>query len=450
MLDQVTDAVMRQLGLSPHDNKIIATERTAPDGSRILGFYSEQTGNAYINDPENDSIRELVVTAGHEASHAIDYQGDIENSTFEDRRDNNLYAENFGENLASYADFALSANDYDAVALSNDHASNDSALTRSNVATFSTLDHEKGDFYCINSYSCYGDITEKAFISSQTISVPIKILTNYQIREKVAVDGSLVGFEAYNPESKNIVVMKAEELSGFVQIVESVPVIGSFIENMSIAEHISSNSISELYDDGYRQGVTNAWLNYLSDPDTYFEAAAGFVIGSSVSKVLRYSKAADNIDFGSARRAYLNERYGRTGDLNYDITLRGYLEKVDSLDVSTNPGQAVFYSGWNPAGVSNRKLAEAFSLNKGWTILEQTPGGKWLNQEKLYGSDRWATDLLAPVDADRVWTKLSQQYANGVQNSATAFVNGAKQNRVFYKYEYPILQKNKIDIDFRD
>jgi filamentous hemagglutinin len=64
MLDQVTDAVMRQLGLSPHDNKIIATERTAPDGSRILGFYSEQTGNAYINDPENDSIRELVVTAG--------------------------------------------------------------------------------------------------------------------------------------------------------------------------------------------------------------------------------------------------------------------------------------------------------------------------------------------------------------------------------------------------
>lgn len=57
---------------------------------------------------------------------------------------------------------------------------------------------------------------------------------------------------------------------------------------------------------------------------------------------------------------------------------------------------------------------------------------------------------MAPEDADKVWAKLSQKYAEGVEESATAFVNGAKDDRVFYKYEYPILQKNNISIDFKE
>ncbi len=150
----------------------------------------------------------------------------------------------------------------------------------------------------------------------------------------------------------------------------------------------------------------------------------------------------------NVRRTYLNNKYGRTGNLNYDITLRGYLEKVNSLDVSSNPGEAVFYSGWNPSGVSNRKLGEAL-LVKRWTTLEQTPGGKWLDQEKLYGSPKRG-DFLDPKDADKVWARLSQNYALGVKKSTTAFVNGADPERVFYKYEYPILKDNNIKIDFRD
>ncbi len=66
-----------------------------------------------------------------------------------------------------------------------------------------------------------------------------------------------------------------------------------------------------------------------------------------------------------ARRAYLNEKFGRSGDINYDITLRGYLERVDSLGVSSRPGEAVFYSGWNPAGVSIRALQQIRALGSG-------------------------------------------------------------------------------------
>lgn len=161
------------------------------------------------------------------------------------------------------------------------------------------------------------------------------------------------------------------------------------------------------------------------------------------------SLAAGGAEALAVRRAYLNEKFGRTGNLNYDVTLRGYMEKIDSLDVSSMPGEAVFYSGKNPAGVSNRQLGEAFAKEKGWTTLEQTPGGKWLDQEKLYGSKKQG-DFFEPADADKVWAKLSQRYASGAQQSATAFVNGAKPDRVFYMFEYPILQRNGVLIKFMD
>ncbi len=142
---------MLKLGFDPHENRIIATDKTTPNGSRILGFYLDQTGNAYINDPEHNSTGDLITSAGHEASHAIDYKSDIENTIFEDRYDNNIYANNFGENLASYTDFALSSNGYDGLATSNERIGNDSSLVTSSTAEFASLDHEKGDFRQLHS-----------------------------------------------------------------------------------------------------------------------------------------------------------------------------------------------------------------------------------------------------------------------------------------------------------
>ncbi|MDR3503556.1 MAG: hypothetical protein P4L79_13345, partial [Legionella sp.] len=175
------------------------------------------------------------------------------------------------------------------------------------------------------------------------------------------------------------------------------------------------------------------------------------VLGSKTSVVEEIVQTVPNrvsdLESIAARRVYLNEKFGRTGDLNYDIAFRGYMEKVDTLNVASKPGEAVFYSGWNPSGISNRELGEAFARSKGWTTLEQTTGGKWLDQEKLYGSSKQG-DFLKPVDADKVWARLSQNYAMGVEKSVTAFVNGANSNRVFYQYEYPILMNRGIKIKF--
>ncbi|MCP4877275.1 MAG: hypothetical protein GY896_17585, partial [Gammaproteobacteria bacterium] len=74
MLDQITGAVMIELGYVAYDNLVIATDATAPNGDKFFGFYSEQNHNAYINDTENGNTAELITTAGHEAIHAMDDQ----------------------------------------------------------------------------------------------------------------------------------------------------------------------------------------------------------------------------------------------------------------------------------------------------------------------------------------------------------------------------------------
>src|SRR5665647_830563 len=56
-----------------------------------------------------------------------------------------------------------------------------------------------------------------------------------------------------------------------------------------------------------------------------------------------------------------------------------YLELVEKLDVTTAIGKSVFYSG-----PGNRKLAELFAIAEDKTTLEMTPGGKFLDDLKLF------------------------------------------------------------------
>jgi len=148
MLDQVTGAVMVELGFVAHENLMIATDAKSPGGDSFYGFYSEQNGKAYINDPAIESTRDLIATAGHEATHALDDQAGMEISSLhsDERSDTNVYANNFGENLADYTNFALDVHGYDGLALSNAHAGNDTELVLINTAEFAVLDHGKGDF----------------------------------------------------------------------------------------------------------------------------------------------------------------------------------------------------------------------------------------------------------------------------------------------------------------
>ena len=431
MLDRITAAVMVELGFTPHDNLLIATDATTPSEDQFFGFYSEHNGNAYVNDVENTDTRELVTTAGHEAIHAMDHQSGILISSLdsETRQDINHYATNFGENLADYADFALDLSGYGGLAVSNDHFGNKNEVVLSSTREFGNLKPEEGDFYCANSFSCYGKKTENLFRHSQTSSVPIALLSNYQIREKVNEDGLVVGYEAYNPDTKNIIVMKPDELPGFVAVVEEVPFVGFSLETMSIAEHSSNNALFGLHDDGYVGGVTLAWEQYLSDPNNYVEAIIGLAGGGASGKVFRSNKNR----ISSSTPASIGEQYTAKRFESSESAYEFYSNKVKNLNVSSNKNGAVYYSG-----PGNRELAEQFANENRKTILEMTPGGKWLENESLFGAE----SPVSKAQAAAIWKQLSERYARNSSGNAVGFVKGAKADRTFNTVEYPALISN--------
>jgi hypothetical protein len=129
-------------------------------------------------------------------------------------------------------------------------------------------------------------------------------------------------------------------------------------------------------------------------------------------------------------RAYLNKKFGRTGNLHQDINLRGYLESVEKLDVSTAKGAAVFWSG-----PGNFARARSFARSTGKTLLEQTPGGIWLQNQAIF-------KRLPGHLAIKPWRALSRRFARGASGTINAFVRGARRDRTFYEVEFPELRKN--------
>jgi hypothetical protein len=289
MLDQLTGAVMVELGFVAPENLIIATDGKSPGGDSFYGFYSEQNGKAYINDSAIENSRDLIATAGHEATHAMDEQKGMDISSLDpdERSDINAYANNFGENLADYTDFTLGFHGYDGLALANDHVGNTTESVVANTTEFASLNHEQGDFFCANSFSCYGSETEQVFKQTQISAVPIAVLKNYHIREKVNQDGQVVGYEAFNPDTKNTIVMLPEELPGFIQVANAVPFTGFALESMSIAEHAVNNATFSLHDEGYLGGLGESWGFYLTDPNNYFELVIGAGSAVATTKIFR-------------------------------------------------------------------------------------------------------------------------------------------------------------------
>jgi hypothetical protein len=146
MLNQLTRAAMKALGYDEYLNNIIATGVTGRDGGQVYGFYSTETGEAFINDQYIDDTWGLVSTAGHEATRAMGHQENVDFD--ENREDRTDYARNFGDNFARYADHALDINGYDdGLAKSNSHIGNSDPRVNANNRIFAGLDKSQGDNY---------------------------------------------------------------------------------------------------------------------------------------------------------------------------------------------------------------------------------------------------------------------------------------------------------------
>ncbi|WP_193215708.1 hypothetical protein, partial [Aliarcobacter butzleri] len=104
MLQEIALTVMKELGYVPNDVKLIYTDETGANGVQVKGFYDPKTQTSYVNDKNNNSTNELVSSTGHEIMHDVDKQKGIFVSK---DKDQNIYATNFGNNLAYYTNGAL-------------------------------------------------------------------------------------------------------------------------------------------------------------------------------------------------------------------------------------------------------------------------------------------------------------------------------------------------------
>ncbi len=114
--------------------------------------------------------------------------------------------------------------------------------------------------------------------------------------------------------------------------------------------------------------------------------------------------------------------------------LRTLVSDPKLLDIATKPNTATFYSGRVElkAGqyLKAREWAETFSNR---IILEQTSGGRWLDQIKAYKK------LINQPVADEIWTTLSRRYAESVSGEVVV-VKGAMRSDAVLHAEMKILK----------
>jgi hypothetical protein len=82
--------------------------------------------------------------------------------------------------------------------------------------------------------------------------------------------------------------------------------------------------------------------------------------------------------------------------------------------------------------------AQLAPANFGRSTLEMTPGGGWLDAQKLFGEG-------SPLTADQaaaVWRIVSRRFAGEASGNAVGFVEGANAGSTFNTTEYSTLLEN--------
>jgi RHS repeat-associated protein len=143
--------------------------------------------------------------------------------------------------------------------------------------------------------------------------------------------------------------------------------------------------------------------------------------------------SADGADVSSAVSGRLEGLARPTPEdqmLHRRVTLRGYMERAQQLDVRSARGTTTFWSG-----PGNRARAEAFARSAGKTTLEMTTGGRYLQTEALF--KRLPGDM-----AIQPWARLSERFASAASGEVNLFVKGSRAESIFRTIETPVLQAN--------
>ena len=124
--------------------------------------------------------------------------------------------------------------------------------------------------------------------------------------------------------------------------------------------------------------------------------------------------------------------------LGSSSAFHGLMREVERADVRSPVDGANFYSGTAADGRHTRLHAQAHTDGVNSVTLEQTPGGKAFDDMRLY-------ETGSPVtieQADKVWARLSQRYAETADGDVTAWTHNPRPGGVWNTVERPALERN--------
>jgi hypothetical protein len=112
--------------------------------------------------------------------------------------------------------------------------------------------------------------------------------------------------------------------------------------------------------------------------------------------------------------------------------------EVERADVRSPVDGACFASGRALDGTPIRLLVERCTDGISRVTLEQTPGGHDFDRRGLFEPDA----PVSPAQADRIWGRLSERYAEQAAGEVTAWVYKPWDDSTWKTRELPALRRN--------
>ncbi|MFI5841165.1 hypothetical protein ACIA8K_15830 [Catenuloplanes sp. NPDC051500] len=128
-----------------------------------------------------------------------------------------------------------------------------------------------------------------------------------------------------------------------------------------------------------------------------------------------------------------------------ELAFQELLRQAETVDVSTPPNGATFWSGVAPDGTSLQDTAEANTDGVNTVTIEQTPGGGYFDELDLFS----ANSPVTMPQAQQIWETLSTRYAEGATGTVTAYVHNPRPGSVWTQHELEALRNNPHVTDIR-